>query len=96
MLYAIICHDKPDHVEMRMQTRPEHLSYLRALGYRLKFAGPFTNDNGAPNGSLVVIDAEDRAQAQAIAAGDPYARRGLFASCAVHAWSWTVNNPDSK
>ena len=59
MLYALLCTDKPDHLQLRLDTRAAHLDYLNSLGDRLKFAGPFLGDDAKPNGSLVVIDAAD-------------------------------------
>ena len=46
-----------------------------------------------PNGTLAVIEAEDRKAAEAIAASDPYAKAGLFANVEIRAWNWVVNNP---
>jgi uncharacterized protein YciI len=95
MLFALICTDKPDHLSVRTETRPDHLAYLGDLNQRgaLKLAGPFVDADGKPNGSLVVIEAEDRAAADAIAASDPYAKAGLFDHVEVRAWNWTINNP---
>jgi uncharacterized protein YciI len=88
MLFALICTDKPDHLEVRTGTRPDH----NAKG-ALKFAGPFIGDDGKPSGTLAVIEAEDRKAAEAIAASDPYAKAGLFAQVEIRAWNWVVNNP---
>ena len=56
MLFAILCEDKPGALELRMETRPAHLDYLKSLGGTLKFAGPFlTEKEQTPCGSLVVI-----------------------------------------
>lgn len=96
MLYAIICHDKPDHIDTRMQTRPAHLAYLQSLESRLKFAGPFMDDDDKPNGSLIVIEAKDHAQAKTIADQDPYAQKGLFQSRMIYPWNWTINNPENQ
>jgi uncharacterized protein len=96
MLYALLCTDRPDHLQVRLDTRTAHLDYLNGLGDRLKFAGPFLGDDGKPNGSLVVIDASDVAAARSIAAGDPYAKAGLFASVDIRPWNWAIKNPDSK
>ncbi len=93
MLFAILCNDKPDHLQLRLDTRPAHLDYLKGLGATLKFAGPFLDEDGKPNGSLVVVETADRAAAEKIAAGDPYARAGLFADVTVRPWNWAVNNP---
>ena len=61
MLFALLCTDKPNSLDLRMQVRPEHLTYLESLGSALKAAGPFTSDEGSPIGSLVIIEAADRA-----------------------------------
>ena len=48
MLFALLCTDKPNSLDLRMQVRPEHLTYLESLGSALKAAGPFTSDEGQP------------------------------------------------
>ena len=96
MLFALICKDKPDARQLRMDTRPRHVAFLEALNSerKLAFAGPFLDDDGKPDGSLVVIEAADRAEAEALAANDPYARAGLFESIEIRAWNWVLNKPD--
>ncbi|CAN7237628.1 YciI-like protein [Phyllobacterium sp. LjRoot231] len=96
MLYALLCNDKPDHLQLRLDTRAVHLDYLNSLGDRLKFAGPFLGDDAKPNGSLVVIEASDLAVAREMAANDPYAKAGLFASVDIRPWNWAIKNPDNK
>ena len=62
MLYALICKDKPDHLQVRLDNRPAHVEFLRKLNEAgtLKLAGPFLNEEGKPYGSLVVIEAADK------------------------------------
>ena len=96
MLFALLCTDKPNSVDLRMSVRPDHLKYLESLGSALKAAGPFTTDEGSPTGSLVIIEAADRAAAKAIADADPYARAGLFASVEIKPWKWLIKNPEAK
>ncbi len=93
MLFALLCNDKPDHLQTRLDTRPAHLDYLKSLGDTLKFAGPFLDENGKPNGSLVVVEATDGAAAEKIAANDPYALAGLFQDVTIRPWNWAINNP---
>ena len=97
MLFAFMCKDKPGHLQVRMDTRPDHVAYLDDLNAKgaLKFAGPFLGEDGKPIGSLVVIDAADAAAARAIADADPYAKAGLFQSVEVLPWNWVFNNPAS-
>lgn len=93
MLYALICTDKPGSLAIRKSNRPEHVAYLQSLGNRLIFAGPFTGEDGeTPNGSLVVIEASSKEAAERIAAADPYAKAGLFASVEIRPWLCVFNN----
>ncbi len=78
---------------MRLDTRPAHLDYLKGVGDGLKLAGPFLGEDGKPNGSLVVVETADKAEAEKIAANDPYALAGLFADVTVRPWNWAINNP---
>ena len=94
MLYAVICTDKPDSLAVRQTNRPQHVAYLEGLGSKLKAAGPFLDEAGDPTGSLVIIEAETRAEAEAAAALDPYAKAGVFAHVEVRPWKWTLRNPE--
>ena len=95
MLFALICTDKPDHLHVRMDTRPDHMAFLTGLGDALKAAGPFLGDDGKPVGSLVIISADGKAGAAAIAAQDPYAKAGLFSSVEIKPWNWVFKNPEA-
>jgi uncharacterized protein len=97
MLYALICTDKPNSLALRMANRPEHLAYLQSLGETLVFAGPFTEPDGVTmNGSLVVVETATREAARKIAAADPFAKAGVFASVEIRPWLWTFNNPEEE
>ena len=96
MLFALICTDKPDSIGLRMGVRPDHLKYLESLGGSIKAAGPFTTDDGSPTGTLAIIEAADHAAGKQIAANDPYAKAGLFASVEIRPWKWVVKNPEAK
>ena len=95
-LFAIIAQDQPNGVEHRMAVRPTHLEHLKTLGDKMVFAGPFLDENEKPFGSLMVIEAADLAEAQAMAASDPFAREKVFASYEVKRWNWGINNPDKR
>lgn len=88
MLYAVICTDKPGHLDTRKANREAHLAYLGETG--AVHAGPFLNEAGEMIGSLVVIEAEDRAGAQAWAENDPYAKAGLFEKVRIEAWKKVI------
>lgn len=95
MLFAILCDDKPGSLDLRTETRSAHLDHLNGLGEALKFAGPFLDEAGKPCGSLVVIEATDKAAAEQIAKSDPYAKAGLFETVNVRPWNWAINNPQA-
>ncbi|MFO7920351.1 MAG: YciI family protein [Nioella sp.] len=88
MLFAVICTDKPGQLETRKANRDAHLAYLDETDARM--AGPFMDDAGAMTGSLVVIEASDRAGAEAWAANDPYAKAGLFETVRIEAWKKVI------
>lgn len=87
MLFAIICTDKPDSAAIRAQTRPDHLAYLNAHAAHIYCAGPTLDDGGETmNGSVLMMDFPDLAQARAFADNDPYFKAGLFDSVTVRPW----------
>lgn len=87
MNFALICIDRPGALQLRLDNRPAHLEYLNGGGGAgsVVFAGPFL-ENGQPVGSLVVIEAADRAAAEAFAANDPYALAGVFDRVDIREW----------
>jgi uncharacterized protein len=95
MLFALICTDKPDSFDLRMSVRADHLAYLSSLSSKMKAAGPFLDDANNPCGSLVIIEAENRSEADAMAAKDPYAIAGLFSNVEIKPWRWAIKNPDA-
>ena len=97
MLFALLCKDKPGHLNVRMDTRPTHIEHLNKLNAEgtLKIAGPFLDDDGKPCGSLIIIEAESKEAARALADADPYAKAGLFESVEVQAYNWVFNKPEA-
>ncbi|MBO1076680.1 YciI family protein [Roseomonas marmotae] len=83
MLFAIICQDKPGALELRLATRPSHLEYLDGQAEVVVQGGPVLDAEGKPCGSLLLVDVADQAAAEALAAGDPYAKAGLFESVTI-------------
>ncbi|WP_321344265.1 YciI-like protein [Breoghania sp.] len=95
MLFALLCTDKPDSLQIRLDTRPDHLAFLESLGDALKFAGPFLGEDGKPCGSLVMVEVADKDAALVIADKDPYAKAGLFSAVEARPWVWAVKNPEA-
>jgi uncharacterized protein YciI len=90
-LYAITCKDKPGALETRLATRPQHLAYL-AESKILKLAGALLDDAGNLVGSILIVEADDKAAAQAQADNDPYTAAGIFESVEIHAWRLAVGS----
>jgi uncharacterized protein YciI len=89
MLIALIAHDKPGALALRMENRQAHLAYIEATSVVAQ-AGPLLDAQGQMAGSLVVLDVPDMAAAQSWAANDPYAQAGLFADVQLHAWKRVI------
>jgi len=90
MLYAIICIDKPGGLETRLENREAHLAHIRGAGGAIQQAGPLLDGEGAMCGSLLIMEAGDRAEVEAWCAGDPYAAAGLFERVEIHPWKRVI------
>jgi hypothetical protein len=94
-LFVIECADRPDGFDLRQSVRPRHLEYIATLGDKMVLAGPFLDEAERMVGSLLVVKADTLAEAETIAARDPYAEAGLFASTSVRRWRWVINKPET-
>ena len=90
MLYAIICLDKPGALETRKANRDAHLAHIRAANGAITQAGPFLDAAGEMCGSLLIMEAESRAEVEAWCADDPYAAAGLFESVEIRPWKRVI------
>lgn len=89
MRFALMTKDKPGALQTRMDNREAHLAYIAETGV-VEMAGPVLDDNGQMCGSLIVLDVEDMAAAQAWADNDPYAKAGLFEAVTLRAWKKVI------
>lgn len=91
MLYAIICEDAPNTLELRLAARPVHLKRLQALQDegRLILAGPHpvidSENPGAAGftGSLIVAEFLSLQEAEHWAGTDPYLEAKVYAKVTV-------------
>ncbi|GIT92954.1 hypothetical protein JANAI62_34120 [Jannaschia pagri] len=88
-MHALICTDKPGHLDVRKANRAAHVDYLKADAHVVQ-AGPFVNASGEMCGSLILFDTDDRAHVEAFAASDPYAKAGLFEDVRIEAWNRVI------
>ncbi|HUT49290.1 MAG TPA: YciI family protein [Alphaproteobacteria bacterium] len=86
MLYLVHCLDKPNAGALRKETFDAHVAYLKSTPIEIVLAGPILAEDEAVIGSFLVVEADNKSEAEAFSAGDPYAKAGLFESVHVNAW----------
>ncbi len=87
MPYVIIIKDKPDHLHVRTEVRDVHLDYLDRNKHRLLAAGGMTEDDGSGgHGGVIIVDTDDRKEAEEFIANDPFTKAGLFESVTISRW----------
>ena len=89
MPYLVITRDKPDALQLRLDTREAHLAYIADTGV-VEMAGPFVNGEGEMTGSLMVLNVDSFDQATDWADNDPYAKAGLFKHSRVEYWNKVI------
>lgn len=89
-LFVLFCVDKPGSLALRMATREAHLVYMRDKAGMVKLGGPMLDDDGAMAGSLLIVEAPDRAAALELNAQDPYTLAGLWERVDVKAFKATL------
>lgn len=89
MRVALICIDKPGGLVIRAENRPAHLAYLNGTEV-VEMAGPFLDGDGNMAGSLIILTVDSLQAARDWAAGDPYAKAGLFATVDIREWKKVI------
>lgn len=93
MLFIVLATDKPGSGQVRADNRPAHIEYLRSFGEAIVAGGAtLSDDGGSMTGSFLLIDVADRAAADGFAAGDPFAKAGLFESVEIRRWRKVIFN----
>lgn len=91
-LFAMIAKDRPGTGDKRTATRPVHLEHLKAMGEKLVLAGALMGEDGNPEGSLLVLEAENLDAAKAALLADPFIAEGIFGSVEVKPWRVAFNH----
>ena len=91
-LYVMSCRDKPNSLDVRMGAREAHLAYMKGLGDQVKLGGPFLDGQDQMAGSLIIVEAESLAEAQAISDKDPYKLAGVFETVEITPFRLTLSN----
>ena len=93
-MFAVSATDKTDALDLRMATRPAHLAYWEENADAMVLAGPYLDEDGKPKGSLMIVTAQSRIEAEAIVGNDPYALAGVFETVTVTPWNWVIKRPE--
>jgi hypothetical protein len=87
-LFTIYATDKPDTLALRLERYAEHRAYIEEqenAGVRTIMSGPLQTDNGEiMNGSLLIVEAKDRATVEHYVARDPFMRQGIWGDVKIH------------
>jgi uncharacterized protein YciI len=89
-LFAVFCTDAAGKLDQRTAIRPQHREYLATQAHLIRLAGPTMDEAGLMNGSLFVIEVDDRAGAEAFSAGDPFTRKGVFGKVEIRPFTPTM------
>jgi uncharacterized protein YciI len=87
MLFAVHALDKPDAGLKRQAVHAEHVAHLKtakAQGVTITVGGPLVADDGKSSvGSLMVLEAPDRATAEKFNRADPFHKNGVWAKVEI-------------
>lgn len=89
-LFMVWCLDKEGKMDLRQQTRPSHLDWVKQGG-RKGLVGPFPAEGGAV-GSLLLVDGNDKQELGKWLDLDPYNQVDLFDNVGVWCLEKTVEN----
>ena len=93
MPYVILTRDRADAGDLRARVRDEHLAYLDANVDKLLAAGAMIDDDGSGgHGGVIIVDTDDRDEAEAFIANDPFSKADLFESVTVTRWRKAYHN----
>jgi uncharacterized protein YciI len=79
MLFSIHCMDRAGALQARLENYAAHRAHLNSTSTTIVLAGPVAaEDAETPVGSMFVIDAKDRAEAEAFNREDPFYKLGIW------------------
>ncbi len=96
MLYIVYQIDGPDSPEIRAATRDAHFKYLDDHENILVLGGALLADDGKTRtGSVLIINVENLAAAEAFSENEPFRRAGLFERVEINRMRRGQWNPDA-
>ena len=87
MLFSVFALDKPDAAGKRQAVHAQHVAHLKTAkdyGIAVTVGGPLVSDDGQTGiGSLMVIEAPDRASVEKFNGADPFNKNGVWAKVEI-------------
>lgn len=96
--YCVHAFDQPGRLEDRLRLREAHRARLRNHDHpvSVRVGGPLLDDAGAMIGTLLIIEAEDRAAVETYLSGDPYWLANLFELVTITRFNWGLGLQESQ
>ena len=96
--FAVHALDRPGMQERRTELRPGHRERLRRHDHpvTVRIGGPLTDEGGQMIGSLLVIEAHDKAAVEAYLTGDPYMQADLYERVEIRGFAWGLGQPEES
>ena len=87
MPYAIQTKDKAGSSQIRADNRAAHIDYLTSQQHLLLAAGALIEDDGTgATGGLLIVDTDDRKEAERFINNDPFTKANLFEKVTITRW----------
>lgn len=83
MQFIITAHDGENMLEKRMAVRPRHLEGMAKLGKHIVCAAGLLDDAGKMNGSVLILDFENRAALDDYLKNEPYVTEHVWENIEV-------------
>lgn len=79
--------------EIRATTRPLHREYMNQFGHQVRMGGPVLDGEGNGCGGMMVIEAANVQEVEAIVGNDPFEQAGLSEMIQIREFRWQTNRP---
>jgi uncharacterized protein YciI len=95
MHFVIYTEDCNGGLPIRHANREAHIAWLKTANasVTLLTAGPWLDDEGSMRGSLLIVDAANKAEVVAWLETDPYKIAGLPKTVTVKGFLWAIGAP---
>jgi uncharacterized protein YciI len=85
--YVITFVDDPDVREKKVQIRGIHLEHVERNAHRIIASGGFfPEEDDFPNGGMIILDVDNRAEAVEYIESDPFFINGIFSKYTIARW----------